>query len=208
MVMDSRFDRIEASGHRCNFSRGLSARHNKQTTVRTADTCSKRSHLIGLCTLCRKTGRMPPIANLQTLGADCADINAVVRTLTFNTSPIILIIAAGLGGHHPYSSCRGEPMERVITGASRGIGRAIAINLAKTYSAQCVLVYRSQTQAVEETVEAVLVPVAPHIYFKWTCPMQLQHNVQSKHVSKPSGRIDVLVKQCRNHCRWIIASNV
>ncbi len=47
-------------------------------------------------------------------------------------------------------------MRCVITGASRGIGRAIAVELATTYSAQCLLVYRGQTEAAAETAAAVV----------------------------------------------------
>ena len=46
-------------------------------------------------------------------------------------------------------------MRCVITGASRGIGRAIAVELARTFNAQCVLVYRSQSDAVLETADLV-----------------------------------------------------
>ena len=46
-------------------------------------------------------------------------------------------------------------MRCVVTGASRGIGRAIAIELAETYSAQCLLVYRGNTEAAEATASAV-----------------------------------------------------
>ena len=84
-------------------------------------------------------------------------------------------------------------MKCVITGASRGIGRAIAINLAKTYSAQCVLVYRSQTQAVEETAEAVRsAGGTPHILqMDLSTAASAQRTIET--CIETFGRIDVLV---------------
>lgn len=46
-------------------------------------------------------------------------------------------------------------MRCVITGASRGIGRAIAVEMASKFNAHCLLVYRSQSDAVEHTANLV-----------------------------------------------------
>jgi 3-oxoacyl-[acyl-carrier protein] reductase len=46
-------------------------------------------------------------------------------------------------------------MKCVITGASRGIGRAIAVEMASKFNAQCLLVYRNQSDAVEQTASLV-----------------------------------------------------
>ena len=47
-------------------------------------------------------------------------------------------------------------MRCVITGASRGIGRAIAVQLAKDYKAQCVVVYRGHQEGAEKTVAEIV----------------------------------------------------
>ena len=46
-------------------------------------------------------------------------------------------------------------MRCVITGASRGIGRAIAVALASDYQAKCIVVYRGQKEAANETAMAI-----------------------------------------------------
>ena len=99
-----RFDRIEAEGIAATF--GADCPPVTTNKPQLGHTLAASGPISLACALyAGKTGRMPPIANLQTLGADCADINAVVRTPRSITSPIILIIAAGLGiKFHPYLS--------------------------------------------------------------------------------------------------------
>lgn len=43
----------------------------------------------------------------------------------------------------------------LVTGASRGIGKAIAINLAKTHHYNIILNYRSNTEAANETMQLI-----------------------------------------------------
>lgn len=43
----------------------------------------------------------------------------------------------------------------LVTGASRGIGKAIAINLAKTHRYNIILNYRSNTEAANETMQLI-----------------------------------------------------
>ena len=84
-------------------------------------------------------------------------------------------------------------MRCVITGASRGIGRAIAVQLAQDYQAKCVVIYRGQKEAAEETAAAIEAHGGEAIVLQADISDAVAATHVVEHCIEKFGGIDVLV---------------
>ena len=84
-------------------------------------------------------------------------------------------------------------MIALITGASRGIGRAIALRLAQDYSATLVLVYRSRKADAEETAQQCRVHGSTVHIEQVDVGQSAEADRLVKATIERHGRIDVLI---------------
>jgi 3-oxoacyl-[acyl-carrier protein] reductase len=84
-------------------------------------------------------------------------------------------------------------MIALITGASRGIGRAIAERLAQDYSAKLVLVYRSRSEDAEAAVAACNAAGGEAVAFQADVSDRTQADAAMQLCLDRFGSIDVLV---------------
>ncbi|MGB0647042.1 MAG: beta-ketoacyl-[acyl-carrier-protein] synthase family protein, partial [Bradymonadia bacterium] len=92
-----RFDRIESEGIAATF--GANCPPVTTNKPQLGHTLAASGPISLACALyAGQMGRVPPISNLESLAADCADIDVVTNNPRSISSPIIIIFAAGLGG--------------------------------------------------------------------------------------------------------------